>query len=324
MRRKAFTMLELIFVIVIIGIIAKFGVEMLVKAYDNYLFSTVQNRLEQSTGFALQEIANRLSYRIKPSVIVRDKANHDFTSDYTSLADANSSLGSNAILEWIGYDDAGFRGSYNGTWNAPDWSGFIDVNNPAHTSSILISPETNTTAENDVIKALSGGSADINTSAIYFIGSNTNIHGFGWGGAIKNQQQVMHPIESNATNIDILQSNPSKFPSPSDFNGTRVYEFYQLAWSAYALVYSDANASQNVGYIQKLDNNNSNNLFGNVLPHGLKAGTGNGEWQETSVNHYVVHISGKNIPFKYDPTNGTFTCSTTAQTTGTICKGLTK
>ena len=321
MRRKAFTMMELIFVIVIIGIIAKFGVEMLVKAYDNYVFSTVQNRLEQSTGFALQEIANRLSYRIKPSVIVRDKANNNFTSNYTSLADASPNLGSNAILEWIGYDDAGFRGSYNGSWSAPDWSGFIDVNNPSHTSSILISPETNTTAENSVIEALSGGSADINTSAIYFIGSNTNIHGFGWGGAITNQQQVMHPIESNATNVDILQS---KFPSPNDFNGTSVYEFYQLAWSAYALVYSGTNASQHVGYIQKLDDDNSSDLFANVLPHGLQGGTNNGQWQETSVNHYIVHIRGKSVPFTYNPSNGTFTCDTTAATTGTICKGLIK
>lgn len=321
MKRRAFTMMELIFVIVIIGIIAKFGVEMLVKAYDNYLFSTVQNRLEQSTSFALQEIANRLSYRIKPSVIVRDKSNANFTSNYTSLANANPSLGSNAILEWIGYDDAGFKGSYNGSWNAPDWSGFIDVDNPAHTSSILISPETNTTAENNVIQALSAGSADINDSAIYFIGSNFNIKGFGWGGAITNQQEAMHPIESNATNIDILQS---KYPYPNDFNGTDVYEFYQLAWSAYALVYSGTNASQSVAYVQKLDNNNSNDLFGNVLPHGLKAGTDNGQWQETSVNHYVVHISGKNVAFTYNPANGTFTCNTSSATTGTICKGLIK
>jgi len=319
MKRRAFTMMELIFVIVIIGIIAKFGVEMLIKAYDNYVFSTVENRLEQSTAFALQEIANRLSYRIKPSVIVRKNSTDP---NFISLASYQPGVypkNSKAILEWIGYDDAGFRGSGNGAWNKPDWSGFIDLDNPKHTSSNLISPETNTTAENDVIKALSGGGTDINDSAIYFIGGDTNIHGFGWGGAIANQKEVMHPIESNSTNINILQS---KFPSPNDFNGTRVYEFYQLAWSAYALVYSGTNTSQNIPYIKKLDNNNSNNLFGNVLPHGLKAGSGNGQWSETTTNHYVLHISGKDVPFTYYDENGTFTCDTSSPTTGTICKGL--
>ncbi len=313
MKHKAFTMMELIFVIVIIGIIAKFGVEMLIKAYDNYVFSTVQNRLEQSTGFALQEISNRLQYRIKPSVIVRDKSNNNYTS--LAEADTNQTLGTNAVLEWIGYDDAGFRGTWNGKFNVPDWSGFIDLKD-CNLSS-LVSPETNTAQENNTTEALSGGTTDINDSAIYFIGGDTNINGFGWGGAITNQKEVMHPIESDA-NVTIFR------PKVGDFNGTRVYEFYQLAWSAYALVYTSNKPSNNITYPKKLDNNSSNNLFGNVLPHGLQAGSGNGQWSETTTNHYILHISGKDVPFTYNPANGTFTCNASLKATGTICKGLTQ
>ncbi len=323
MKRRAFTMMELIFVIVIIGIIAKFGIEMLIKAYDDYIFSTVQNRLQSQTAFTLQEVTNRLAYRIKPSVIVRDNNNPNFATNYRSLADAKNN-GHETILEWIGYDNAGLQGDSNGVINVPNWSGFIDLNNPAHTSSNLISLGTNTSRENQTIQALSNGSSDINDSAIYFIGGDTNINGFGWGGAITNQTKTMHPIKSNPANVDILQS---KFATPNDFTNQNVYEFYQLAWSAYALVYSGANGSNGVPYISSLDKNSSTNppiLFDAVLPHGLRSGIQNGQWSKTAANTYTVHLDKKDIKFTYNSSNGTFTCNTTSPTTGAICKGLTR
>jgi len=40
--RAAFTMIELIFVIVVMGIIGKFGVEFLAQAYKSFIFSSVK------------------------------------------------------------------------------------------------------------------------------------------------------------------------------------------------------------------------------------------------------------------------------------------
>ncbi len=89
-RRKAFTMIELIFVIVVIGIIAKFGVEFLIQAYNGYTFSVVQNKLQTQTETALEQITNRLQYRIKSSIIVRDNDNNNSVTNYRALANAQN------------------------------------------------------------------------------------------------------------------------------------------------------------------------------------------------------------------------------------------
>ena len=54
----------------------------------------------------------------------------------------------------------------------------------------------------------------------------------------------MHPIESTS-NIDEFDSNIS---SGNDFVDTDIYEYYQLAWSAYAVALEDYNATgENTG-----------------------------------------------------------------------------
>ena len=83
--RNAFTMIELIFVIVIMGIIGKFGVEFLVQAYNSYIASSINNTLQYNSGAAVEFIATRLQDRIKDSVIVRTGAG----APVVALADAN-------------------------------------------------------------------------------------------------------------------------------------------------------------------------------------------------------------------------------------------
>jgi len=61
--KKAFTLLEMIIVMVVLGIIANFGVEILVNAYSNYIFTSVQNRLQSQSEAAVNQIANHLQER---------------------------------------------------------------------------------------------------------------------------------------------------------------------------------------------------------------------------------------------------------------------
>ncbi|NPA59452.1 MAG: protein containing prepilin-type N- cleavage/methylation domain protein, partial [Epsilonproteobacteria bacterium] len=141
---------------------------------------------------------------------------------------ASSKLDKNAtVLEWIGSDVEGFRGN-----DSPLWSGIIDLD--LSTFNVLKTPETNTTALNEQIKILSLGGSDINDSAIFFIGSTSNINNYGWDGVKLTKQteqnSSIHPINSGA--------NPDEFVTGIagvDFNSTDVYEYYQLAWSAYAV-----------------------------------------------------------------------------------------
>lgn len=201
--RKGFTLLELIFVIVILGILSKFGADILYKIYENYIYSNTFNRLQNQSEAAVKQIANRLQYRIKDSTIAR-----------AGTAGAPHGIGENITgtdtLEWIGTDIEGWRGTAS---QAPDWSGFIDLADSNET--LLDSPGT---------AALAG---DL---AIFFIGSDIDLEGsdFGWdGAAITSQDAAMH-------RVDIATAGQIT-PTVGNFSGIDVYEYYQLARSAYAV-----------------------------------------------------------------------------------------
>ena len=300
-QRTAFTMIELVFVIVVIGILAKFGVEFLIKAYDGYIFSTVQNRLQTQTETALEQITNRLQYRIKSSIIARKT-----TGVYNPLANAD---GTETILEWVGYDIDGLRGT-----TAPTWSGFIDL--ASSSAGVLQSLGTNTTNANTIITSLSSGIAGIANSAIFFIGGNSDVNGFGWDGtAITDNTHAMHPIGVDAQ-VSHLVPN-------SDLNGTDAYEYYQLAWTAYALVWNGTPTS-NITYATSLDDNVSNNLFSTVISGGITAGSGNTQWRRNGTqNQYIVNVNNVNVTFTYNSSSGSFTCTVDNTTAGQTCKRLT-
>jgi len=229
MRRAAFTLLELIFVIVIMGILAKFGIELLSQAYKSFIFSSVNNRLQSQSTAAVETIASRLQYRIKDSIIAKKSA-----ADYKALA--SSDYGDTAtILEWVATDIDSFRGN---TAILPHWSGIIDLRDPNSNENTLVSPGTDTTELDTLINTLSNGNSGIDNAAIYFVGSDSDIYtGYGWGGAITTQDVAMHPIRSNGVVNQFVPTNGAT-GADNNFTGTDVYEYYQLAWTAHAVVHT--------------------------------------------------------------------------------------
>lgn len=226
--RKGFTFIEMIFVIVIMGILAKFGSEIFRNVYLNYNQSTVNNELQIDTELVLQQIANRFQYRIKDSVIAR-----------TGPAGAPSGISSinpatnYTVFEWIGYDIDGWLGDDTNT--TPTWTGFIDVDalDTANADEdTLFSPGTDTGRVNTVIAALSPSGAGIGNAAIFFTGENADVTtDYGWQGAALNTQSdvAAHRITAGA-NVQQLDD-----VTGADFNNTDIYEQYKLAWTAYAL-----------------------------------------------------------------------------------------
>jgi prepilin-type N-terminal cleavage/methylation domain-containing protein len=238
--KKAFSLIELIFVIVVMGIVGKFGAEFLAQAYNNFIYTTINNTLQAKSEMALNIIASRLQYRIKDSTIARKNDNFlDFKA--LSSVEANETYD---ILEWIGSDIDGFRGL-----DKPYWSGIIDLNHPNTNSTHLVSPMTNTIAINDLIQVLSYKNSDINDSALYFIGSNNNIKtGYGWDKNtthIDTQHGAMHPIRAD-NNISVFIPTNSK-NEDNNLSTIDVYEYYKLSWSAYGVGISDYNDTTHSG-----------------------------------------------------------------------------
>ena len=221
MFKRAFTMIELVFVIVVMGILGKFGSEFLFRAYENFFFSTLQNRLQQQSEAAVTQIASRLQYRIKSSVV-------------------QSAAGTQ--IDWVGMDIEGWRGTWNGTKNVPTWSGFINLDQSVNPDvNLLKTPQTDLTKTANIIEALSYGDTNISDSAIIFIGA-TDPTATIWNGSVSDQEgEMAHPINKGSNNDEFA-------PFVDDFENVDVYEFYKLAWTAYTVRLDDDNTTLRLYY----------------------------------------------------------------------------
>ena len=259
MRKKlAFTMIELVMVIVVLGIVASIGSEIIVKMYENYVRTREINKLQAQSELILNEIARRLEFRIKDSIIARN--NNNF-SDYVPLSDANDSY---QILEWIGKDNDSFRGI-----SKPGWSGFVDLySNETNRSQIKTSgSELNVT--NDIIQALSNSDVNLSSTdsgqrpAIIFSGqTDFNKTQYGWGGTrgLYTYRVTYTPGGTNDI-LNLIDSN-STYPST-------IFEQYSLVWSAYAIVpegnnTSDFNLTLHYNY-QPWENERYSDVNGSLL-----------------------------------------------------------
>ena len=115
--KRGFTLIELVFVIVVLGIISMFGADLYTKIYKSYVHVRAVNQLEARTQNAMMLITNRLEDRIKSSTIGRDLAVNDFVP-ISDLTDPRFD-----ILEWIGQSVE----TRNINQRNPGWSGFMSM-----------------------------------------------------------------------------------------------------------------------------------------------------------------------------------------------------
>ncbi len=196
-------MLELVFVIVILGIVASIGSEMIVKVYESYIIQRAEHRATLKTELAATQIANRLASAI-PGTVYRIRTNDTYEpvdSNFPAGVDGDDYKG----LQWVSSDADSFN-----TAATPGWSGFCDIN--TSTQNSLSTPGSNLGLTNAVIQNLSGGTRSIADGAVYF------------------------PYETSEHNI----SGGAGETITLDNNALKIVEHYKLAWSSYALIVDPA------------------------------------------------------------------------------------
>ena len=237
--RRGFTLIEIVMVIVILGVVAMIGTNIIAHMYENYMRSKYINTLEQKTELALEQIAARLKYRVKSTAIVRKKGTN--TISWLNSPDLNDTYD---MLEWIGYDYESLRGDSNGSFAKPGWSGMIDLNNPATDATAVVTSGSKLSYASQVILDLSENTVDLNDTnttppphpkhpAIIFKKlSSIDFSDFGW--------DWDHLSDHNATLI--VHKDPAREDrlifdeNLTQLGVDRLVEQYRLAWSAYALV----------------------------------------------------------------------------------------
>jgi len=196
--RSAFTMLELIFVIIILGIVSSIGAEVIAKVYESYIVQRAQYRASTKTELALSQIANRLRYAIPGTVYASNGVGVGLVP-ITDITAANSDR-----LQWVAYDGDSFEAISTATNTKPGWSGFCDID--ASGGTTLSTPGSNLGLASTIIGNLGGSIAN---ASIFFPRSTAE-----------------HNVSSATSETITLDATLA---------GTEVYEQYKLAWSSYAL-----------------------------------------------------------------------------------------
>ena len=303
--KKAFSMIELIFVLVILGIVASISSQIIVQVYENYIMQRAIYNVSTKTELVANQIVNRLTYRIQGSTTSKNHdrfdASHAATaiglplvndindSDWIPLSDLTSGTFFNT-LEWIGYDNDSFSSTQN-----PNWSGISDYEPATASINGFNSPGSNLNNVAIIMNNLSGGEVDLsnaNPAAIVF-SQNSDYYDQ------NNQYSQLcmglipeHAASSTACIFRVQQNTPNSFTF-LDAKPKIITERYKLAWSAYAIVPEDPDG----------DGLNDLFLYSNYQPWNLDPLTGNPE-------SYLDATTTKNLlmpnvtVFKFSETGG--------------------
>ena len=205
--KKAFSMLELVFVNVILGIVSSIGAEVIANVYGSYILQRATHRSSIKTELAATQLANRLAYSIPDTVIGRK------SSGYRAIDDLDDN--DYTILEWMSYDNDSFSAQ-----TTPGWSGFVDLN--ASSSTVLKSNGSDIDKTATIIQNLGGN--DITDASLFFPEEYT-VDTIGYNG-------------DTSDTIPVLSNTADTF-TVNDLSGRTIKEHYKLSWTAYALVPSD-------------------------------------------------------------------------------------
>lgn len=238
--RHAFTMIELVFVIVILGIVSSIGSSLIVKTYESYILQKAMHKASLATELAAVQLVNRLTYRIDKTTVARDPLN---VNDYITVSSVPS-VGDNThtALEWISYDNDSFDAN-----NTPGWSGYADPIDPVLTNiGQFATPGSNLSMADSIISNLSNGGVSLigagQNPAIFFqnpLYNNNNPASsydpacMGLDYAINDTSCVLAVSGThNALTHDVLTFSAAAHAAKQK----TIMEHYKLAWSAYAVV----------------------------------------------------------------------------------------
>ena len=214
---SAFSMLELVFVIVILGIVSSIGSQIIVQVYENYITQRALHRSSVKTELATTQLSNRLAYSIPGTVIGRiDNAT------FASIGNIPPGATNFTILEWIGYDADSFEAitATTALGRRPIWSGYADVD--SSTRDNLSTPGSRLGKLDTIIDNLS--TSRIGDAAILFPGATAHTVGFA-------------ETARSTANIHPVASAPTDTALALDALGIArtIKEHYKLAWTAYAV-----------------------------------------------------------------------------------------
>ncbi len=239
--KKAFSLIEVIFVLVILGIVASISSQIIVQVYENYITQKALYTSTTKTEIAINQIVNRLTFVIDGTTISKDPLTPPYTKDnenknWIALKNLDITLPNFkrfTTIEWIGYDNDSFSAG-----QVPYWSGLANYDGSGISRKIFETPGSRLDLVNTIIGNLSDNKVSLTVGstqlpAVIFTGVNY----LDTTPAIKYDPACMGLVnENNTTCISRVSMNDNTNFNFPDEKPKTIYERYKLAWSAYALV----------------------------------------------------------------------------------------
>lgn len=123
MKRSGFTMIELLFVIVIMGIVGGFALEAIRQYYDGVYRTQVITQRTAQADHILDQVSKYFENALSASIVNLDE---DGAGPDCTIPD-NADIGHDYTVAFIAVDTDSLRGMWNGTTYLPGWSEDVNV-----------------------------------------------------------------------------------------------------------------------------------------------------------------------------------------------------
>ncbi len=249
--KKAFSLIEVIFVLVVLGIVASISSQIIAQVYENYIMQRAVYNVSTKTELVANQIVNRLTYRIQDSTISK---NHALFLANQGLANGWATENVNWLplkdvpvggiyttIEWIGYDNDSFDANAS-----PYWTGVADYRNTTASVNGFDSNGSNLNSVAIIMNNLSNGNVNLhdvnplhtNHAALLF--SQNNNYYTGTNEYNPNCMGLIPQDAGSSTNcIFRVGINTNSSFSFLDAKSKIITERYKLAWTAYAIAPED-------------------------------------------------------------------------------------
>ena len=253
--KKAFSLIEVIFVLMILGIVASISSQIIVQVYENYITQKALYKTTIKTEIAINQIINRLTFAIDGTTVTKNPniTPYNIGSRGTNWIKLNDIDVTNlnhrqfTTIEWIGYDNDSFSAA-----EAPYWSGVAKYDTAGGaTRGSFETPGSTLNSVATIINNLSSGKVNLSNArpaaVIFSQQDNDYITGVDYDpscmGLIEtNNTDCIFPVRRGT--LIATNDNNLTFTRNADANNVNllpkiITERYKLAWSAYALVPED-------------------------------------------------------------------------------------
>lgn len=215
-------MMEMIFVIVILGIVVGGTFIQISGVYESMMQKQYSSELQTEAKVVVEQVTSRLSSSIKDSLVAMTGTTGAGCVPVSGTLAANTEY----ILAWVGRSDEANIGLWDTNDYKPGWSGFVDVS--ASTTASISTKGSKLGDAETIINQIANITNSLSTNpnspaAIYFAGSGTNTNACN---DFFTQTGKMYQVtRAGDTQLNIIGAN---IP-------TEISEQYALSHSAYAI-----------------------------------------------------------------------------------------